>query len=235
MGGDEVLVDQITDRALSNQFDLRYLVRGAESVEEMEERDTGLEGREVGYQGQVLSLLHRPRGEDRESCLACGHDVGVVAKDREGMRRHRAGSHMDHGGGQLAGDLVHVREHQQKALAGGEGRGECACGQGSMDGSGGAALALHLDDVWDDSPEVGPPPMRPCVRQLTHWRGGGDRIDGDHLAEQVGNPCGRLVPVDRCVHGRRVGTHGSIVFDPSARSQGPKARVEMPLWPGRRC
>ncbi len=65
------------------------------------------------------------RAEHGEAGLAGAHDVAVVAEDAEGMGGDGAGGDVDDGRGELAGDLVHVGEHEQQALRGGEGGGEC--------------------------------------------------------------------------------------------------------------
>ena len=44
----------------------------------------------------------------------------------------------------LAGDLVHVGDHQQQALGGGVGGGQGAGGQRAVHRAGGAGLGLHL-------------------------------------------------------------------------------------------
>ncbi len=59
---------------------------------------------------------------------------------------------------QLARDLVHVRQHQQQALRRGEGRRQRAGLERPVDRAGGAALALHLDDV------AAPRPRRSAAR-----------------------------------------------------------------------
>ena len=48
---------------------------------------------------------------------AHGHHVLVVAEDRQRMRGERPRRHMEDRWRQFAGDLVHVRDHQQQALA----------------------------------------------------------------------------------------------------------------------
>ncbi len=57
MLGDEILVDHLAHDLRSERFDLHDLVRGAETVEEVEERDPGLEGGGVGDEGHVLGFL----------------------------------------------------------------------------------------------------------------------------------------------------------------------------------
>ena len=65
-----------------------------------------------------------------------------------------------------------------------------------VDGSRRARFALHLDDLGDASEDVCASLGRPMIRQLAHRRGGGDRIDRDHLADEMGNRGRRLVAID---------------------------------------
>ena len=84
------------------------------------------------------------------------HDVGVVAEDRQGVRGDRAGGDVHGARGQLAGDLEHVRHHQQQALRRRERRGEGASLHGAVEGPGCTGLRLHLDDLGDGAPQVRP-------------------------------------------------------------------------------
>ena len=53
---------------------------------------------------------------------------------------------MEHAREQLTGNLVHVGDHQQQTLRRGVGRGQGTCLQRTVNGTGGATLALHLLD-----------------------------------------------------------------------------------------
>jgi hypothetical protein len=75
---------------------------------------------------EVLGLLHAARAEHCEASLPAGHDVAVVAEDRQRVRRQRARAHVQDERRELAGNLVHVRDHQQQALGRGERGGERA-------------------------------------------------------------------------------------------------------------
>ena len=86
--------------------------------------------------------------------LAAGHHVGVVAEDVQGLGGHGTGGHMEDAGQQLAGDLVHVGDHQQQALGGGIGGGQSARGQRAVNGTGGAGLRLHLDHLHGGAEDV---------------------------------------------------------------------------------
>ena len=97
----------------------------------------------------------------REAGLAAGHHIGVVAEDRQRVRRQRARRDVHDERRQLAGDLVHVGDHQQQALRRGERRRQRAGLQRAVDGAGGAALGLHLGHLRDRAPEVLAPLARP--------------------------------------------------------------------------
>ena len=61
---------------------------------------------------------------------------------------------MEHGRRQLAGDLVHVRQHQHQALRRRERRRQRAGLQGTVRRAGRATLALHLDNVRHLAPDI---------------------------------------------------------------------------------
>ncbi len=61
-------------------------MRGAEPVEEVQERHSALEAGHEGEGGHVLGLLNGTAGENGETGRPGGVDVGVVAEDRERVR-----------------------------------------------------------------------------------------------------------------------------------------------------
>ncbi len=198
------VVDQRAQVRVGERLDLRHLVRGAEPVEEVQERHPRLEGRRVGDEREILGLLHRRAAQHREPGRPRGHHVGVIAEDRERMGGHGAGRDVHHERCQLTGDLEHVRDHQQQALRGGEGRAEGARLQRAVQGARRAPFALHLHDVGHGAPQVVPAQRRPLVGQLAHRRRRGDRIDRDDLAQPVCDGRDGLVAVDR-LHPAQVG------------------------------
>ena len=112
------------DGLVVDELHLHQFVGGAETIEEVDEGDLAAQGGGLGHQRRVHHLLHRAGGEHGEARGAGGHHVGMVAEDGERLGRDGTGSHVNHRGGQLAGDLVHVGDHQQQPLGGGEGGGE---------------------------------------------------------------------------------------------------------------
>ena len=190
------LVDDRAHHVVAQLIDLGDLVRGAKAVEEMHEGQARFEARRLRHQRHVVGRLHRLRGEHRPAGVARRHHVAVVGEDRQRVGRHRARRHVDHAGRQLAGDLEHVGQHQEQPLRRGEGGRQRARLQRAVDGTGGAALTLHLDDMRDLTPEVALALSGPGVGQLPHRRGGRDRVDRHDLVGHVGDVGCGFVAVD---------------------------------------
>ena len=94
-------------------------VGGAEPVKEVDERNTSLNCRQMRYSAQVHNLLRVGLTQHGETGLTAGIHVGMIAKDIQCLRCHRTGRNMKHSGQQLAGDLIHIGDHQQQALGSG--------------------------------------------------------------------------------------------------------------------
>ena len=197
MRAHQVVVDHCADLIVGEERDRVDLVRGAESVEEMQERDARCERRGLRDQRRVVRLLHRAGREQGEPRRARRHHVGMVAEDRQRLRRERARRDVEDGRRQLAGDLEHVGQHQHQALRGGEGRRQRARLQRAVHGAGGAAFALHLLHDRDVAPDVRDALGRPLIGELGHGRGRGDRVDRAHLVHPVGDVRDRGVAVHR--------------------------------------
>ena len=193
----QLVVDHRAHVVVVEHLDLADFVRRAEAVEEVDERDARGERGVLRDERQVVRFLHRARTEHRPAGHPRGHDVGVIAEDRERLRGEGARGDVEDRRRQLAGDLEHVRDHQQQTLRRREGRRQRAGLQRAVHGAGGAALALHLDDVRHGAPDVGLALGGPLVGQLAHRRRGRDRIDRADLVDAVCDRGGGLVPVER--------------------------------------
>mmetsp|Transcript_85717 Transcript_85717/g.242756 ORF Transcript_85717/g.242756 Transcript_85717/m.242756 type:complete len:692 (+) Transcript_85717:838-2913(+) len=153
------------------------LVRSAEAVLEVHNRHPALERCDVGHQCEILAVLHALARQHAPAGGARCHHVLVVSEDGQRLARQGARSHVDHAGHELARDLVHVRDHQQQPLRGGERGAQAAGGHGAVEGAGGAGLRLELLDVEAAAPDVLDPGHRPGLADLGHGRRGGDRED----------------------------------------------------------
>ena len=168
---------------------------GTEAVEEVKERQAGLDGAQMSDGSHVLGFLDATGGEHAETGLAAGHHVLVVTEDGQRVAGEGAGGHVEHGRQHFAGDLVHVRDHQEKTLGGRESRGKGTSLEGTVYGAGGTGLALHLRHFDGLAPEILLPMGGPLIDVLGHRRGRGDRVDGGMFAEQVSDVRGGEVTI----------------------------------------
>ena len=132
-----------------------------------------------------MGFLHGVGGQHGETGLTAGHHVGMIAEDGQRVIGQRTGGNVEHAGHQLAGDFVHVGDHQKKSLRGGEGGGQRARGQRAVHSAGGAGFGLHLSDFDFLTEEVGSAVGSPFVGHFRHGGGRRDRVDGGHVAERI--------------------------------------------------
>ena len=165
--------------------DLLHLMRGAEAVEEVQERDAALDRREMRDGGEIHDFLNVAFGQHAETGLAARHDVGMVAEDVQGLRGHGTGAYMENGRKLLGRDLIHIRNHEEQALGRRVGGGQRACGKRAVHGARRAALALHLDYLNGHAKEVFLALRRPDIGVIRHRRARRDRIDARDLGEGV--------------------------------------------------
>gem|GEM_PF-2514216 len=197
VGAHQVVVHQGLEIIFVQLLDLLHFGGGAETVEKVEDGDAGPEGGGVGDTGQVHDLLDAPGSQQGPAGGAAVHDIAVVAEDGEGVGGDRAGGDVEDRGGEFTGDLVHVGDHEEEPLGGSEGGGQRPRLDRPVDGTGRTPLRLHLGDAGNGPPEVLHPFGGPLVRPFAHGGRGGDRVDGNDLAQFVRDVCGGFVAVDR--------------------------------------
>jgi hypothetical protein len=155
VSADQFLGHERAQVVVGQQLDRVQLVRRAEPVEEVHERHPRRKRHGLRHQREVVRLLDRRGGEQRETGLPDRHHVRVVAEDGQALRGQRPGRHVDHDRSQLAGDLVHVRDHQKQALRRGEGGGLRPALQRTVQRARGPALVLHLHHGRHAAQQVG--------------------------------------------------------------------------------
>ncbi len=196
MGADQVIIDEMSQVVVLEVLDFRDLVRGAEAVEEVDERYAARERRRLGDARHVVCFLDWSGGKQPPPGLADGVDVRVIAEDRQCVRGNRPRRYVKDRWCQLAGNLVHARDHEQQALGSGEGGGQRPGLERAVNCRRGATLGLHLDHVGDYTPDVGLALRRPLIGELTHVGGRGDWVDGAHVIDAVCDRRGRFIAVN---------------------------------------
>ena len=172
-------------------------MRGAETVKEVQEGNAALDRGQVGDGAEVHDFLHVALGQHGKASLTAGHHVAVIAKDVQGMARNGTGAHVEHTGQQLAGDLVHVGDHQQQALGSGVGGGQGARVQGAVNRTGRAGFSLHFLHLDGGAENVFAPLGSPLIDIVGHRARRGDGIDRGDFGEGVGYMGGRIIAVHR--------------------------------------
>ena len=170
---------------------------GAETVKEVDERHTALNGRQVRHRGQVHDLLGVGLGQHGEAGLAGGVDVAVIAKDVQRLGGDGTGRNIKDAGQLLGCDLVHVGDHQQQALGCGEGGGDGAGAKRTVNRTGRAGFGLHLDHLDLVAEDVFQAGGRPLVDRISHRAGGRDRVNRRHVGEGIRYVCRSGIAVHR--------------------------------------
>ncbi len=201
--------------------DLLNLVRGAEAVEEVQERNLALDGGQVRDGRKVHDLLYVALGEHRETGLAARHDVGVVAEDVQRVRGDGARRHVEDARQLLSGDLVHVGNHQQQTLAGRIGAGERTGAQRSVDCARGACLGFHLADAHRGAEDVLLALGCPLVYVIGHRARRRNGVNTRHLGKCVRDVRRGVV----AIHGFELTCHTlSLLVASRFRSRPPRMR-----------
>ena len=143
---DILLFNHLADLIHRDFVDLLNFVRSAEAVEEVEERNLSLKRSGVGDHRHIVRFLNGVGAEHRKTCLTAGHDIAVIAENAETLASERTCGNMENRGSKLAGNLIHVGNHEEQALRRGKGRRQRACRQRTVNSASGTAFGFHLDD-----------------------------------------------------------------------------------------
>ena len=84
--GQRLSIDQRSQILPFKHFDLLNFVRRTETVEEVDERNTRLNRRKMGYTGQVHHFLYGTLGQHGKPRLTGSHHVLMVSENRKCMR-----------------------------------------------------------------------------------------------------------------------------------------------------
>ena len=190
-------VDERFQVGVVDRFDLTEFMRGAETVEKMQERDEPLDRGEMRHGREVHHFLRVRAGQHRKSGLAAVHHVRMVAEDGKRVRADRAGRHVQDAGEAFAGDAVHDRDHEHEALGRGEGCGERARFERTVDRADRARFGLHFHQRHGLAEHVLAAFRRPFVGFSGHRGGRGDRVNGGDFGKRVCGVGARLVAVHR--------------------------------------
>ena len=190
-----IVVHQLCIVIVLQHIDLLDLVGSAETIKEMQERDAGTDGAQMGHRCHIGALLHAAGAEHGKARLTAVHHVRMIAEDGKSVGTHRTGCYVEHAGQTLTGDTVHGGDHQHQALRGGEAGGQSTCFQCAVASTAGACLRLHLHKTHGLIENILLSVGRPFIGLLRHGRRGGNGINGGYLREGIRYVCGGFVTV----------------------------------------
>ena len=201
-------IQHLSQIVIVPHLDLLDLMRGAETIEEVEERYPALDCGQMGHGAQVHDFLRAVGAQHCIASLTAGIHVGVIAKDVQSMGGQGTSGHMDDAGQQLTGHLVHIGDHQQQALRSGVSGGESTSCQRAVHSTSGASLGLHLGDPDFSAEQVLAACSGILVGLIRHYRRGRDGIDGGNVGKRIRHMRGGAVTI----HGFHFSCHE--VFPP---------------------
>ena len=138
------MVDQVIEIFIIPDLDLLDLVRGTETIKEVDERKFALDCCTVCNGSQVHNFLYAGLAEHSTSGLTGSVDVGVITENVQCVGTDSTCCDVADGRKTFAGDLVKVRDHQKKALGCCESRSHSTGCDGAVNSTCCACFRLHL-------------------------------------------------------------------------------------------
>ena len=127
----------------------------------------------------------------------------MVAEDVQRMGSNAARRNVDNARQQLAGDLIHIRDHQEQALrrrVGGRQRAGC---ERAVHGARRTGFGLHLRYADFTAEKILSAGSRILIGLISHDRRRRDRIDRSNVGKRIGNMRGSVV----AIHGFHFSCH----------------------------
>ena len=149
-------------------FNFLDFMGSTEPVKEVQERNPALYGSQMGHTRQVHNFLHTAFRQHGKAGLTAGHDVLMIAEDTQGAGSQRTGRYVEYRRQQLAGNFIHVRNHQQQALGCRIGRRHGACLQGSVYCPCRTGFRLHFQQFHSLSEQILFPCGSPFIYMFRH-------------------------------------------------------------------
>ena len=168
---------------------------GTETVKEVDKGNAALEGGQMCNSTQVHNFLLVGLTQHGETGLTAGVYVGVVTENVQRVGGHGSCGNVENSGQQFAGDLIHIGDHQQKALRGSVGGGQRTGGQRAVDGTSSTSFGLHFNDLNGVAEDVLPTSSGPLIHVVCHGAGGSDGIDAGYFSKRIADMCGGGIAV----------------------------------------
>ena len=149
----------------------------------------------MGDTCEIHHFLHRTFGQHREAGLTHGHHILMVAEDAERMRSDRTSRYVENRGEKLAGDFVHVGDHQQQTLRSRVGGCQRTGLERTVNSACRTAFRLHFLNEDRFAEDVFTPGSSPFVDIFRHSRRRSDGIDRSYFREHIAHVGSGLIAI----------------------------------------
>ena len=113
---DSVHVEHVLQIVEVPNSNLLNLVRSAEAVKEVQERNLALNSCKVSNGCEIHYFLDIALSEHGKAGLTASHNIGVIAENVKRVGGNRTSRHMENARQALASDLIHIRDHEEQTL-----------------------------------------------------------------------------------------------------------------------
>ena len=144
---------------------------------------------------KIHNFLRICLSEHCKTGLTASINVRVVAEDVKCVRSYAACRNVEHAWKQLAGDLVHIRDHEEKTLRSSIGCGKSTSVQRTVNCTGCTGFGLHLLNLNGSTENVLDTLSGPLINIVCHRAGRCDWVDTSNFREGIRNICGSVVTV----------------------------------------
>ena len=165
---DSIQIDQILEVLIIPCLDLLDLVRGTESVEEVNERKFALYCCAVSNGSQVHNFLYGRFAKHSTAGLTCCINVGMIAEDVQGVCSDTTCGYVEDSRKTFAGNLVKVGDHKKEALRSGECGCHSTCCDCAVGCTGSTCLGLHFSNLYSCAEDVLSAGSCPFIYMLRH-------------------------------------------------------------------
>ena len=197
--GQRVIIHHTGQLVIIPQLNLLLLMRCAEAVKEVHKRHTALNGRQMCHRRQIHGLLHIGRANHGKTRLGAGHNVAMVTKNGQSVSGQRTGRNVHYTGQKLAGNTIHIGNHQQQTLRGRKSGSQCTRSQNAVECTCRTALRLHFGNRNGLPKDIFTPCCLPLIHIFCHGGRRRNRIDSCNIGKRISHISSGLITVHCCL------------------------------------
>ena len=169
----------------------------SETIEEVNERNLSFQCGKMCYCSKVHNFLYGVCSEHSKTGLSCSHNVCMVAENAQSMCSKGSCGYVEYAGHELAGDLVHIRDHKKETLRSCECACESTCSEGTVYCTCSTAFRLHFCNSHRLPENVLSAVSSPFIAGFCHRGRRSDRVDRADIGKSIRNMSRSCISINR--------------------------------------